>query len=186
MFLPYSGYVNVRAQLANTLISLLWTVVFVGPLYVFRAHHISHTSLYVFFAIAAVSMALPKALLQRLALSTHTARYRRLYVPMVITFTQDAAWLRRISGSQKPRVRRDATTMAKLVRDTWARERFHLSLLVFYSLCIVVAILHMQFVWAGALIVCNVIYNLYPIWLQQYLRLRVSRCRKILIDAHLS
>ncbi|MEK6398660.1 MAG: hypothetical protein V4734_11290, partial [Terriglobus sp.] len=81
-------------------------------------------------------------------------------------------WLRRISGSHTPRVRRDAVILAKLVRDTWTRERFHLSLLVFYILCIVVALLHMQFAWSGTLIVCNVIFNLYPIWLQQYLRLR--------------
>lgn len=154
----------------------MWTVIFVGPLYAFCAHHVPRTSLFVFFAVATVCIALPKALLQRMALSPTTAVYRRLRVPTLINFTQDAAWLRRISGGQKPRVRRNEIALARLVRDTWTRERFHLALLVFYGLCTVVAFLHAQLVWAATLIVCNASYNLYPIWLQQYLRLRVSRC----------
>lgn len=168
---------NARAKLANVLISLVWTALFVGPLYVFCARHVSLTSLSVFLALAAVAMALPKALLHRLALSKHTAAYRRLRVPMLIPLTQDAAWLRRISGSRQQRVHRNNTTMETFERDTWTRERFHLSLLVFYSLCTVVALHHVELLWACVLVLSNVVYNLYPIWLQQYLRLRVSRCR---------
>jgi hypothetical protein len=73
------------------------------------------------------------------------------------------------------RVRCDREVIVRFTRDTWMRERFHLGLLLFCSLCAGVALWRIQLMWFIALCLVNTLYNFYPIWLQQYLRLRITR-----------
>lgn len=94
----------------------------------------------------------------------------------MIQVSQDAAWLRRMSGEREPRARREGSALRRIERDTWMRERFHLGFFVFYCLCSALALLQGRGLWCFVLMVANALYNLYPIWLQQYLRLRVERC----------
>ena len=165
---------STRGKLFHAAPSVLWTVVFVCPVYLFCVRHLSPGCVYGFAAAGALAMALPSAALQRLALSSDLAAYRRLRVPLLLRLTQDAAWIRRVSRDLEPRIRRDRKIVAGILRDTWMRERFHLGAFLFTSLCSLAAISHAQPLWFLSLILVNVLYNLYPIWLQQYLRLRLK------------
>lgn len=167
---------DVRAQLVNIVLSAFWTAIFVGPVCIFCARHLEVGWICGFCVAGALSMFLPRAVIQRLAWSSDPAVYRRLRVPLVIQVTQDAGWLRRVSRKSRRRVRRSTQALTQIQRDTWMRERFHLGLLAFYILCSIAALCQGQLWWCLVLMFANVFYNLYPIWVQQYLRLRVSRC----------
>jgi hypothetical protein len=167
---------NALYQILNVLLSALWTIVFVLPVYIFCARHVDIGWIIAFAVTAMLSTLLPRSAIQRLALSSEAKAYRRLRVPLVIEITQDARWIRRISGNSPARARRSKQGLSKILHDTWVRERFHLALLVFYFLCSIMAVCQIRPLWFLSLILANVSYNLYPIWLQQYLRLRVSRC----------
>jgi hypothetical protein len=69
---------------------------------------------------------------------------------------------------------RSRAGLASLLRTTYHMERFHVVLLVFFGLTSLYAAAHGQVGWGVLLTLINVGYNLYPIWLQQYLRVRAA------------
>lgn len=175
----YTGRMNARGQLINALPSVLWTALFVWPVWVFCARYVSSGRFACFWIAGMVSaVALPKAVFRGLCLSSNPAVYRWLRVGLLIKVTQDAAWIRRLSGSSERRVQRQEKAIASVVSDTWVRERFHFGVFVFCALCSAVALEQARAGWFVGLSFLNVVYDVYPMWLQQYLRLRVERCQE--------
>jgi len=162
-------------HVSNAVINLLWTSLFLTPVFVYCAHHVPSKWLLVFGIAAILPLGLPRAILQRFRLGSEVEVYRRLGVPFLMWFTQDAPWLMRWGGDQSRRVSLDRKLIAQVIRETWMRERFHLGLLLFCGFCSGQALCQMQLRWCLALIFINTLYNLYPVWLQQYVRLRLSR-----------
>lgn len=167
--------VNARRQILNTLLSLLWTALFVGPVFLYAWWHVPGKWLYVFGAAGVVGMVLPAAVLQGMQLSAGAGLYRRIGVPLLVKLTQDAPWMRRLSGEETKPMARDRVAVARFVSNTWMRERFQTGLFVFCAACAGFALGRGQWRWFGTMAVANVLYNLYPMWLQQYLRMRVAR-----------
>ncbi|GAA3769749.1 glycosyl-4,4'-diaponeurosporenoate acyltransferase CrtO family protein [Terriglobus aquaticus] len=163
-----------RRQSLNLLVSAVWTALFVLPVYTFCAKHTGAAQLVLFLIAGILASIVPRAILRRLQLSANPLLYRRLRVPLLVRFTQDAPWLKRLSSGAAANPRHTRATLQGLMRDSWMRERFHLGLGVFYALCSAVALLHMLVAWAVVLTAANLVYNIYPIWLQQYLRLRIK------------
>jgi hypothetical protein len=167
--------VSARRSVLNTLTSLVWTVIFLGPVCEYCWHSVPLRALYLFAAVAILPYILPRSLLRHIQLSSNLRVYRRLRVTHLISFTQDAPWFRRLAGKTDKRISRGSDSLARVVHDTWTRERFHAGLLLFCALCSTVALFHFQMKWFIALTAINILYNLYPVWLQQYIRLRVRR-----------
>ena len=166
---------NARMHLLNALPNLLWTALCAGPVCLFCARRLPVRAVLVFGAASVLLMLLPRQVLQHLELSRNAAIYRRLRVPLLIHFTQDGAWMRRLSGGPLPSLSRERAAMATHIRSTWVRERFHLAGFAFFLLCALTASLQRQWLWCGLLLLLDTGYNLYPIWLQQFLRMRFQR-----------
>jgi hypothetical protein len=166
--------VSVQRLGFNTLTSLLWTVIFLGPVYVYCRHHVPPKALYLFAAVGMLPYLLPRSSLRRVQLTSDPKVYRRLKVTFLIAFTQDAPWFRLLAGKTEKRISRGRDSLARVVRDTWTRERLHTGLLLFCALCSAVALSRFEIRWFVALTAINILYNLYPVWLQQYIRMRVK------------
>jgi len=69
------------------------------------------------------------------------------------------------------------TGTASLMQSTYIQERFHWTVLLFFLLASLYGITHGQLRWALLITIINVVFNLYPIWLQQYIRVRLNRFR---------
>ena len=81
--------------------------------------------------------------------------------------------IRRPPRSTLPQTLFPYTTLFRsLVAGSYHMERFHGVLLLFFALVSLYALAHGYSGWAALLVLLNVGYNLYPMWLQQYLRLR--------------
>ncbi len=52
---------------------------------------------------------------------------------------------------------------------------FHFILFIFFSETILFALINKYYLWAFFIFIGNVIYNIYPILLQQYIRLKINR-----------
>jgi hypothetical protein len=165
----------------NAVINLLWTCLLLGPVYVYCAHHVTPKCLFLFGLAAVFPFGAPKRILQRFQLGTNVDVYRSLGVPLLVKCTQDAPWLGRLGGGQYRRVSLDRKVIARVMRETWMRERFHLGLLLFCGACSGLALWQMELRWCVTLIVINTLYNLYPVWLQQYLRLRLTRLSRFAV-----
>ena len=62
----------------------------------------------------------------------------------------------------------------QLIHQTYIFEKFHFILFVFFSLVTVYAMVKQYFLWAFVIAPTNIIYNIYPNLLQQYIRVKLK------------
>jgi len=156
----------------NAVPSVLWSVLAFGPVVLYCYRYVARPGLWWLVGISLLAYAWPAAWLRHLQLSRRTTPYQQLG-----HFTQQGGlvnWLlrRRYPGYRALVGRRG---VARLLSTTYQQERFHWAGLVFFLVLALHAAWAGRWGWAGSLSVANVGYNLYPIWLQQYLRLRLGR-----------
>jgi hypothetical protein len=161
----------------NAVPNVLWSVLAFGPLVMCCYRYVERPWLWGFVAVSLSAYAWPAAWLRRLQLATSARVYRRLGVPALGYYTQQGGLVnnllrRRYPGYQALAGRR---AVARLLSTTYQQERFHWAGLVFFLLVSVYVGAAGQLGWALSLTLLNVGYNLYPIWLQQYLRVRLGR-----------
>ena len=161
----------------NAVPNVLWSALALGPLVVCCYRYVERPWLWGFLALGLSAYAWPAAWLRRLQLASSARVYRRLGVPALGHYTQQGglvnSLLRRRYPSYRGLVGRRA--VARLLSTTYQQERFHWAGLLFFLLISFYVGARGQLGWALALLLLNVGYNLYPIWLQQYLRLRLGR-----------
>lgn len=160
----------------NAVPSIFWSVVHWVPLTLFCYQHLAQPWLYGFVGLSLLAYALPRAWFRYWQLSRQPARYQRLGVALVGRFTQHGSLVNRLIRRQYPAYRRAGgrQSVARLVGNSYHMERFHVAGLVFFLLCSIAAATLGHWGWAAGLLGLNISYNLYPIWLQQYLRVRVA------------
>ena len=161
----------------NAVPSVLWSGLALGPLVVCCYRYVAQPWLWGFLAVSLSSYAWPAAWLRRLQLATSVQVYRRLGVPALGYFTQQGGLVNSLLRRRYPGYRGlvGRRAVARLLSTTYQQERFHWAGLVFFLLISFYVGARGQLGWALALLLLNVGYNLYPIWLQQYLRVRLGR-----------
>ncbi len=178
----YARTLNSAAPLLsfyNGVLNVFWSLIAFGPLAVFCYRFMDRPFLYAAAIASVLSLAVPDSWLRLLELGSRPAAYRRFGVHLINRFVQHGSLVNRLAGHRSSKVqmlRRDVMRDG-LVGATYFRERFHLSMLLFFQLTALYAAAHRQTIWSLAITMTNVIYNLYPIWLQQYIRLRAKRSR---------
>jgi len=163
--------------LANAVPNVFWSVLGLGPLGVYCYQFVARPWLYGLLAASLLAYAVPVAWLGRWQLSRAPGPYRRLGVAAINRVTQHGDFVNRLVRRRYPHYRHVPTraAAAALVRNTYHLERFHLALFLFFLAIGAYAAVHGQWGWAGLLALTNVGYNLYPMWLQQYVRVRLGR-----------
>ncbi len=161
----------------NAVPNVLWSALALVPLVLFCYQHLARPWLYWFAGVSVLAYMLPAAWLRRLQLSAGVAAYRRLRVPALSYLTQGGYLVNRLLRRRYPHYRPLATPagLARLHRTSYQQERFHWVMLVFFLLASGCALWQGRLGWAALLTLLNVAYNLYPIWLQQYLRVRLRQ-----------
>jgi hypothetical protein len=161
----------------NAVPNVLWSGLALGPLVVGCYRYVERPWLWGFVAVSLSAYAWPAAWLRRLQLATSVRVYRRLGVPGIGHFTQQGTLVNRLLRQRYPGYRAlvGRRAVAKLLSTTYQQERFHWAGLVFFFLVSLYVGAAGQLRWALGLLLLNVGYNLYPIWLQQYLRVRLGR-----------
>ena len=116
---------------------------------------------------------------RHLELSSTVTAYRKLGVHWVNQFVQHGTLINRLLRRRHPEYRRmrSRAGMQYLVQRTYVQERFHWTALLFFLLSSLYGITHGFLGWALLIAITNVVYNLYTIWLQQYIRVRLNRSR---------
>ena len=163
--------------LYNAVPRVLWSALSLVPLCVFCYQYVERPWLYSLLVVSLLGYALPISWYRHLQLSTTAATYQRLGVRVLNRFTQHGDIINGLIRRKYPQYRhvRTRASLASFSRTTYYQEQFHLVLFVFFLLVSVYAVAHGYVGWALLLIFINIIYNLYPMWLQQYLRIRLSK-----------
>jgi hypothetical protein len=160
----------------NAVPSVGWSVLGLLPVSVFCYQHMARPWLYGLLAVSLLVYGVPKAWFRYWQLSHSVGRYRRLGVPVVNHFTQHGRFINGLMRRRYPRYRHvpGRAGLRALVAGSYHQERFHMVLLLFFGFASLYALRYGYVGWALLILLTNVGYNLYPVWLQQYLRLRAG------------
>ncbi|MDB5268566.1 MAG: hypothetical protein JWP58_1606 [Hymenobacter sp.] len=162
--------------LANAVPSVLWSALALVPISVYCYQHMARPWLYGGLAGSMLAFGVPRAWLGYWQLSRRAAPYRQLGVALAGRLTQNGDVVNRLIRHRYPAYRhvRSRAGLAALLRQTYYQERFHLGLFLFFLFAGGYAVGQGQAGWAGLITLANVGYNLYPMWLQQYVRVRLA------------
>ncbi|MCA8832468.1 glycosyl-4,4'-diaponeurosporenoate acyltransferase CrtO family protein [Hymenobacter pini] len=165
-----------RLAFYNAVPSVLWSGLGWGPLAFFCYQHMARPWLYGLLGLSLLAYALPRTWFRRWQLSESPAVYRRVGVAFVNRLTQHGAAVNTLIRRRYPAYRRvqSRQSVAALAGNSYHMEQFHVAALLFFLFASLYAAAGRYWGWAGLLLVLNIGYNLYPIWLQQYLRLRLT------------
>ncbi|OUJ76098.1 glycosyl-4,4'-diaponeurosporenoate acyltransferase CrtO family protein [Hymenobacter crusticola] len=166
--------------LYNAVPNVLWSALSLVPLCLFCYQHVERPWLYGFLVVSLLGYALPVSRFRHFQLSPRAATYQRLGVPALNRFTQHGDIINELIRRKYPQYRhvRTRAALASFARATYYQEQFHLVMFVFFLLVSGYALVHGYLGWAALLVFLNILYNVYPMWLQQYLRIRLARAPK--------
>jgi hypothetical protein len=158
-------------------LNVFWSVLSFLPISIFCYQFMERTWLYAFGAAGVLTYLVPESLFRYVELSSRLTLYRRLRVQWVNRFVQNGSAVNSLLRRKHPgyrRVRSRANALS-VVRASHHQERFHWAMFTFFLLSGVYALAHSHPGWALLILLTNVFFNLYPIWLQQYIRMRLKR-----------
>ena len=170
---------HVLSSLYNAVANVFWSLLAFAPVSVFCYRFMARAWLWAFVVASVIAMLVPASMLRYLELSSTATTYRKLGVHWVNHFVQHGILINHLLRRRYPEYRRmlSRTRTAYLLQSTYVQERFHWAVLAFFLLSSLYGITHGYPGWALLITIINVVYNLYPIWLQQYIRVRLNRSR---------
>ncbi|RWY47929.1 glycosyl-4,4'-diaponeurosporenoate acyltransferase CrtO family protein [Mucilaginibacter gilvus] len=158
----------------NQAVNFFWTILCFTPVITVWANHYSVLWFCVFLMLSVLSQIFPASLIQ---LSSNPKFYERLGVKLVRKFVQNGQYASRYirKGDPDYKVIKSKTTALQYQNTIIMYERFHLICFIFFVLTAAYALLGSQFTLAIIVLSANIVYNIYPILLQQYNRARLLR-----------
>lgn len=164
----------------NQLINVIWTaasftvVGFYWGLYIAEKRSLS--TLYAIIVLSVFSYMIPRKWISALTLSDNRKIYERIGVKFMLWFVQNGTFVnlvKRKSGTQRGIIKGRKSARAYLATIAM-QERYHYSCFVFFMLSTLAALVNGKVRIAFFILFWNILYNVYPILLQQYNRLRIS------------
>jgi hypothetical protein len=167
---------RVAAALYDATANVLWSALAFVPV-IFCYRFMARAWLWAFVAASLIGFVMPASMLKRLQLSSTAKAYRRLGVHWANYFVQHGVLINRLLRQSHPEYQRvnSRASLASLRQSTYMQERFHWTVLLFFLQSSLYAIARGCPGWALLITGLNLVYNLYPIWLQQYIRVRLNR-----------
>lgn len=176
-------------DLYNLLINLFWSTLGFVPVIVFCYRFVPVQWLIIFLIPSLLALLLPGSIVYKMQLAQSTKIYKRLGVPLVNKFSQNGSFIQGLIKRRFPKYRILApsrSSVPQLLRQTILFEKFHFATALFFVLITLLALFKHLLNWAVGLTVINLVYNIYPILFQQYVRLKLrvflERERKVKVN----
>jgi len=162
----------------NMIINLFWSVVNLVPISIFCYSYLSLKLFLIFLITGFLSVFLPKSFFDSIQLGKTSSFYKSIGVNFINQFAQNGEIINKLVKRRYPNykmVSGNRRSISRLVSQTYMFEKFHFMMFLFFMFVTVYAIIEHYWRWALIVFITNVIYNVYPNLLQQYLRLRLRR-----------
>ncbi len=175
-YLQVTHSTKLKRQFLNQLINLFWTILAFAPVMAFWLAVGSNLFLFLLLTLSISTLYLPERFYQLIQVSDRIGFYEKWQLKIFRRYTQDGDMVRQIISGKNPsahiRGRADAARYMNKIR---IYERFHLIGLAFFLLTTIYAIILTNFAIALMITLANIVYNIIPLLLQQYNRLRVKK-----------
>jgi hypothetical protein len=166
-----------KVEFYNMIPNLVWSVIFITPIFIFFYQNINLKWILIFAAIYFSSVFLPNFFFRFFQMGKSVSIYKKCGVVFISRFTQNGAIVNKIIRKKYPNyktVSAKNNTIEKVFRRTFMFEKFHFMMFLFFFFASAYALVHAFFGWALFITFANVAFNVYPMFLQQYIRLRLS------------
>jgi hypothetical protein len=166
----------------NLIPNLVWSVLNITPILIFCFTLIELRLIYIFLAISFIPAFLRNAFIDKLQIGKTTKIYKKLGVPLIKKISQNGEIINTLLKKKFPEhkiLTNNKKSISTLINQTYVFEKFHLILFLFFSLIIIYSIFNEYWVWTFTILITNIAYNIYPNFLQQYIRIKLSLFEKI-------
>lgn len=161
-------------KLYNQFINLFWTGISFLPVLLFWIKNGTDSALYIFLITSFIITAIPEKLLKKLQVTQNQKVYERLRVKTIRKFVQDGDWSKNTKGSNKSGKIKNRTDPYSYMKTIAMYERYHWCCFLFFLQTTVYGSSSESWVWLASMSVANILYNVCPILLQQYNKLRMQ------------
>lgn len=162
--------------LYNMIPNLLWSIINLTPISVYCFTLLDYKVFYIFLAISLSPVFFKNSFLDKLQIGRTTKVYKLFGVHLVNHVTQNGVIINRLIKRKFPEHKVVTTrrlSISRLIDQTYKFEKFHLIFFLFFCLTIAYALMKGHLRWASLILLTNIVYNIYPNLLQQYIRLKL-------------
>jgi hypothetical protein len=158
----------------NQVVNLFWTILCFIPVITYWLSAGRLLWCFIFIGLSVLSLLIP---LKHLQLSHNPKFYESLGVRFARKFVQQGEYVNRFIRKTNPnyRIVKHKANAAQYLKTTVMYERFHLMCFIYFVLTAIHALITGQYLLLALILIANIIYNVYPILLQQYNRTRIAR-----------
>lgn len=170
-----------RIAVYNMIPNVLWSVLFLSPVSVFCYSNMTMKIFFIFLAISILTVFCPRNFFIFFQLGKTASPYKNMGVAYINKFTQNGDIINGILRKKYPAysiIAKEKLSKNKILQQTYMFEKFHFMLFLFFILTAVYAVFQQFYWWALFITITNVIYNIYPVLLQQYIRIRLLSIKK--------
>ena len=154
-------------KMFNQVLNVGWTIIGFSPVCYFWFLQGIQWPFYLLVFASLASCFFPEGIYRKLAISNDQRVYRRLGVKFIRRFAQDGNFQ---SGR--------GIGVKNYLLKIQMFERYHFCCLIFFQASSVYACYNEQYALAFTIFAFNIIYNIYPLLLQQYNRIRILKFLK--------
>jgi len=157
--------------------NLLWTVLFLIPITIFCYTLVTPKIIFILLGVSFIPVFFPNSFFDNIQLSKNSHFYRKIGVKYINTFAQSGNIINKYLKKKYPNfkvISKNKTSIKKQYYQTYFFEKFHFSLFVFFTVVTLYAGIRGNFYWALILTISNLLYNIYPNLLQQYIRVKLK------------
>lgn len=165
------------AAIYNMIPNLLWTALFLIPITKFCYTFITPKTTFILLGVSLIPIFFPNSFFDRIQLSRKSHFYRRIGVKYINNFAQSGDLLNKFLRKKYPNfkvVSKANSSIKKQYSQTYFFEKFHFSLFLFFTIVTIYAGIRGHFYWVLILTISNLLYNVYPNLLQQYVRVKLK------------
>jgi hypothetical protein len=160
----------------NMIANLFWSALNVIPISIFCYRHMSLKLFFIFLIISFIPLFLPNSFFNIIQLAKTSSVYKKIGIGVINKFAQNGEFINRLIRKRFPgykTVLPGKRSVNKLLAQTYMLEKFHSMMFLLFTLIMVYAFVKNYLWWAIIILITNIIYNVYPNFLQQYIRIKL-------------
>lgn len=161
----------------NSLVNLFWTIIgFLPVIYLWY----TQWNTVVFVISLAISLLLAMLPIRFFKIGLSRQNLEKIGVRLVGYVVQNGKLIKRLAPKKgKSNKFVYVTELEIFNRRSVMYERFHISCFFFFLISMFMALIAQRFLLSAFLLIANILYNILPVLLQQYYRLRVQDIQKV-------
>lgn len=163
--------------LYNMVPNLFWSLLNLLPMFIFCYSRMPGKVIYVFSGVGLLAVFLPRSFFSYIQLSKTSAFYKKMGVHIIKKYAQNGDVITNLIRKKYPHykvVTKNKKSIKSLLQQSYMFEKFHFILFLFFILTTIFAAINGYCLWVFILLITNLMYNVYPNLLQQYIRIRLK------------